>query len=195
MINRANPNASARSHNINRQTENRTRNENKRFGVNNSDKIEISKEAKAASKIPANAMEIWDEHFEQILSEFRSTGTIGQTDKADDDSGNKGRDKLAAMKIAKRIANGDNVPIEDHRWLAEYDSSLYKAALQASLIADNDDPKDYDSLIEEMFAEDHARASAESVDPEADAAVAAVETTDAAIDTAEIPTESVDVYY
>ena len=108
-------------------------------------------------------------------------------DEADDKDDTEAKKKLAAMKIAMRIANGDNVPIDDHRWLAEYDSALYKAALKASLVADNDDPKDYDSLIEEMFGGDHAGASVEGIDTEADAAAVAVDAADA-------PVESVDVY-
>ena len=87
-----------------------------------------------------------------------------------------------------RIANGDNVPMVDHRFLAEYDSALYKTALKASLVANNDDPKDYDSLVEEMFAEDHARAGSERIDSETGVDSEAAEVADA-------PTESVDVYH
>jgi len=69
---------------------------------------------------------------------------------------------MTAMKIAKRISNGDNVPMQDHRFLAEFDPNLYKAALKASLVADNDDPEDYESLADELAAAENAKALRDS---------------------------------
>ena len=188
MVNRASPYFTAHSHSIKRQTGNRTRNEDKRVGVNISDKIEISKEARAASKAAPDIEAEPEDKIDQMLREYINTGGMRRFDETDDKDDTEAKKKLAAMKIAMRIANGDNVPIDDHRWLAEYDSALYKAALKASLVADNDDPKDYDSLIEEMFGGDNAGTSAEGIDTEADVGGTAV-------DAADVPVESIDVYH
>jgi len=66
------------------------------------------------------------------------------------------------MKIAQRVSKGDNVPMQDHRFLAEFDSSLYKTALKASMVAENDNPEDHESLIDELAATEQAKAGAVS---------------------------------
>ena len=48
------------------------------------------------------------------------------------------------------------------RFLAEYDSALYKAALKASLTAKNDDPETHESLADELLA--HENALCEQID-------------------------------
>ena len=188
MIKNVISNPAASLQKFHRQPENKTRNAIRRFDFNISDKIEISKEARTASKIPPSAEEAQDDSFEEILEEYKNTFSSTRTEEADDAAALERKSKLAAMKIAKRIANGDNVPMQDHRWLAEYDSKLYMAALKASLVAENDDPKDYDSLIEEMFGEQNPVASPESEDSELDAVEVAEELAD-------VPAESVDAYY
>ncbi|MCL2616009.1 MAG: hypothetical protein FWD96_00020 [Defluviitaleaceae bacterium] len=57
------------------------------------------------------------------------------------------RKKLIALEIATRIMNGDEVPTQDHRFLAEFDIALYAKAL--SLRQPNDDPEKHDSLLED----------------------------------------------
>jgi len=188
MIKNVISNPTARLPNSNKLQENSIRNASRRFGFNTSDKIEISKEARTASKTPLATDEIQDDSFEEILAEYKNTYSSTRTEEVDDAAALERKSKLAAMKIAKRIANGDNVPMQDHRWLAEYDSKLYMAALKASLVAENDDPKDYDSLIEEMFGEQNPVASPESEDSELDAVEVAEELAD-------VPAESVDAYY
>jgi hypothetical protein len=182
MINNVKTNPASHFPKVSKQAENKPRN-NIRLSTSFSDKIEISDEARAASrakiksadmqqKIPhrGNTKDLYadeqDDTIEKILEEYRNSGSIGRTDDADDAAAAERRNKLAAMKIAMRISNGDNVPLQDHRFLAEYDPNLYKAALKASLVADNKDPKDYDSLVDEMAADENARMRPESEKPE-----------------------------
>ena len=79
----------------------------------------------------------------------------------------EGRRKLTAMRIALRIASGDKVPWQDHKFLAEYDAGLYRAALKASLSADKEEPEDHDSLVDEMAAEESKFNDAESANSSA----------------------------
>jgi len=115
------------------------------------DKIEISDEAKAA--------------LYQDALDYVNKVTSGVDDKAGiSDIANEvdpeKRRELVAFKIAMRIARGDNVPEADHRFLVEYDSKLYMAAMRARTIAENKDPKDYESLAEALFALEAAEAEA-----------------------------------
>ena len=59
------------------------------------------------------------------------------------------RDKLTALRIAMRIASGNNVPMRDHRFLMDFDSSMYNDAIRMSLVSTNDDPRDYEALTED----------------------------------------------
>ena len=77
-------------------------------------------------------------------------------DEVEDATITEARRKLTAMKIAQRIAKGDNVPMQDHRFLAEFDSALYKASLKASLTANNDEPETHESLADELLAIENA---------------------------------------
>jgi len=119
--------------------------------------------------------EVSEEPLEKVLEEYNANMT-GRTDEANGDDTEAQR-KMTAMKIARRISNGDNVPMQDHRFLAEYDSNLYKAALKASLVAENDDPKDYDSLVDEMLAEENAKANPDIQNPELAADTESTDTT------------------
>ena len=190
MIKNVISNPAANLQKFHRQPENKTRNANRHFGMNIADKIEISKEARAALRNLSKELETPDETIEQMIEEYSNTGAFERVDKTEDDSKNdEQKRRLAAIKIAMRIANGDNVPIEDHKWLAEYDSKLYMAALKASLVAENDDPKDYDSLIEEMFGGQPPATDAEyEGSSELDAEINTEEATDD-------PAESIDAYY
>ncbi|MBR3840206.1 MAG: hypothetical protein IKM20_03620 [Erysipelotrichales bacterium] len=51
------------------------------------------------------------------------------------------------MKIAMRILNGDEVPAKDAQYLMENDPDLYEMAV--SMRQENDDPKRYDSVLED----------------------------------------------
>ena len=188
MIKNVNPNISAQKPDLAKYIKNRTRTEFKSVSKITYDKIEISKEARDASKIPPNIDEESDDPIEQILEEYNNSLSFDRTNETDDAAAAERKKKLMAMKIAMRIANGDNVPMQDHRFLAEYDSKLYMAAMKASLTADNKDPKDYDSLVDEMFAEENAGVNVESQDDEIDA-----ESETESLDN-NISLESVDVY-
>ena len=55
--------------------------------------------------------------------------------------------KLTAIRISNRIANGDNVPHEDHQFLLEFNPGMYQLAMAQSIAAQNNDPEDHDSLL------------------------------------------------
>jgi len=55
--------------------------------------------------------------------------------------------KIKCMQIAMRIMAGDNVPIEDHRYLAKNDMELYSKAI--SMRVEKQDPKEHDRLSED----------------------------------------------
>ena len=55
--------------------------------------------------------------------------------------------KLKCLQIAMRIMRGDDVPWQDHRFLAENDSKLYLQAM--SLRMENDDPERHKRLSED----------------------------------------------
>jgi len=187
MVKNVNSNIASQFTGLEKQFEKRVRFDFTNVSRILTDKIDISREARAASRSNPGAEEEPEGLIDKMMSEFVDPVRIDRSDEADDSIASEARQRLAAMKIAMRIANGDNVPMEDHKFLAEYDAALYKAAMEASVVANNDDPKDYDSLVEELFAEGGARASGESCDGEA---VTDGETADAA----NVPAESVDVY-
>jgi hypothetical protein len=119
------------------------------------DIMEISTEAKTAwAAVKADKEAEYENDSDKLDEKIREfiNSKVSQTNENDDTAAAEGRRKLTAMKIAMRIARGDNVPEQDHRFLAEYDSALYKAALRASLTADNDDPETHDSLADELVA-------------------------------------------
>lgn len=51
------------------------------------------------------------------------------------------------LTIAQRITRGDNVPTKDMKYLMEHEPDLYKQAIM--MRRPNDDPKDYDSVLDE----------------------------------------------
>lgn len=60
-------------------------------------------------------------------------------------SGNRIQDLAKCMKIARRIMNGDKVPLKDHRFLAEKFPELYKNSLMFK--KHNPEPKKYKSVL------------------------------------------------
>jgi len=133
----------------------------------------------------ASETEQADEPAEETAQD---TGATASAMKEVGNAGDGAEDKLKAMRIAMRIAKGDNVPLKDHRFLAEYDSRLYKVSMEASLMAENRNPEDHESLVEtdeNQTAEQGVQDAESSEDPTAD--------TDS---NEEIPThaESIDMY-
>jgi len=110
-----------------------------------------------------------DDDVEAILTKHENVEAANRTGVMDEASETESQRRMTAMKISRRIANGDNVPMQDHRFLAEFDPNLYKASLKASMVADNDDPEDYDSLVDEMLAAENAKANPQSEATETEA--------------------------
>ena len=85
------------------------------------------------------------------------------------------RNKLTALRIAMRIANGDNVPMRDHRFLMEFDSNMYNDAIRMSLVSANDEPRDYDTLTEDSSDENSAGYATHNADAPNDTAATSSE--------------------
>jgi len=99
-----------------------------------------------------------DDTVEELLSEYENPGISGGVSETDDSAETEAQKKMTAFKISQRISKGDNVPMQDHRFLAEYDPNLYKASLKASLVADNKEPENHDSLADALAAPGQANA-------------------------------------
>ena len=67
--------------------------------------------------------------------------------------------KIQCLRIALRIMSGDNVPKEDHRFLAKHDIELYTKAI--SMRMEKEDPEDFDRISEDEES-DEAGNEAES---------------------------------
>lgn len=65
--------------------------------------------------------------------------------------------KLKCLQIASRILAGDRVPPEDSRFLLENDPKLYQMAVTGRL--PKEDPKEYDSLLDDEDREEPEPAS------------------------------------
>ena len=61
----------------------------------------------------------------------------------------KSMDEARAITIAFRLMAGDHVPPGDEKFLAEYNMKLYGQAKTIGIMVQNQDPKDYDSILEE----------------------------------------------
>jgi len=104
---------------------------------------------------PLNLRDELARHAEQAES-ARQTAEI---------QGRHSRDMQKAMEIAARILNGDNVPQSDKDFLLETSPGMFKLAMSARRL-DNNDPNDYDALARDrdgsspaaqLFGEDMAR--------------------------------------
>lgn len=67
--------------------------------------------------------------------------------KDDDEKSSRFLDMAKCMKIARRILNGDKVPLKDMRFLARKDPDLYKMAL--TFKRHNPEPKKYKTVLDE----------------------------------------------
>ncbi len=93
------------------------------------DTVEISDEAK--------------QKYAEYLSLQQSLDAMNQQD----DAANEAADDIAKiMTIFRRIANGDHVPSCDEKKLLEYSSEMYQMAKNIAMIAENDDPEEYESV-------------------------------------------------
>ena len=170
MVGNIKANAAQNPYKLSNQSANADRIDRRNPDFSNVDRIDISIDALRASKLAAvhdgsnNETEEPVEAVEKMLEEYKNTGSVSKTDSDDDAIAAEARRKMTAMKIAKRISNGDNVPMQDHRFLAEFDANLYKAALKASMVADNKDPEDHESLADELAATEAALANRADLD-------------------------------
>jgi hypothetical protein len=119
------------------------------------------------------------EDFQRMLDEMRGRFRelregLENAQKAGEGMAEAMKEKIRCLQIAMRIMSGDNVPIEDERYLAEKDIKLYNQA--KTLRIEKKDPKECDSLLEEEkkadgdgdeSAEAQASDGAEATDAEA----------------------------
>ncbi len=82
-------------------------------------------------------------------------------------------DFAKCIKIALRIMNGDQVPLQDHRFLAEKEPALYENAIM--MRRHNEDPEKHDSLLDDEKKDTAAAdiSSSEATVPDAQPAAAA----------------------
>lgn len=66
------------------------------------------------------------------------------------------------MKIAMRLLHGDKVPAEDIQYLMENQPDLYKMAM--TMRNENDDPKEYESVLEDEDSEADSENSLEPIE-------------------------------
>lgn len=138
--------------------------------------------ATAAQYTPSDSQE--EDALEQYLGSMREGANdilqkLREASEANDAAAEHWRNKILALRIAMRIANGDNVPIRDHRFLMEFDSSMYNEAVKMSVVSNNDDPENYDALTEDpdddragYAADDVGKADTAAASPEPQAQAA-----------------------
>ena len=90
------------------------------------------------TKNEANAMHQDSAHI--------SAEALASAQEQGDAMGGAANQKLMAIRISNRIANGDNVPHQDHRFLLDFSPGMYQLALARSMSAENSEPEDYDAL-------------------------------------------------
>lgn len=59
------------------------------------------------------------------------------------------KDLTKMLEIARRISDGDKVPLKDERKLMEYNYKLYLAAKSAAALNEKENPKEYDTMFSE----------------------------------------------
>jgi len=168
VVSNVNSNKTPYSYSLNNQASNENKTGRKNLTFNNVDRIDISIDAlRASQNVNTSGLlddEPEEEHepIEKLLEEYKNSGVISETKSEDDSIAAAARMKMTAMKIAMRISKGDIVPMQDHRFLAEYDSALYKAAMNASVVANNKDPERHESLADELAAYEAEKANRSS---------------------------------
>lgn len=63
-------------------------------------------------------------------------------------------DLAKAVEIARRLMHGDTVPQSDEKFLMDFDKDMYLGAKSMQALAQNEDPKKYDSLLEDEEGEE-----------------------------------------
>ena len=98
-----------------------------------------------------------DAETERYVAEFNSYVAKQQSEAGQD----MAEDMAKAMTTARRIANGDIVPMTDERKLLEYDEELYRMAKMSAMLHQMEEHRKHKSLYEDE--EDR-----EYTDPEAE---------------------------
>jgi len=105
------------------------------------DIVEISNKAKQSSDEMQAKLEEMRNRCRQLREDLKRAGEAGEG------MAEAMKEKIKCLIIAMRIMSGDNVPDEDHRFLADRDPELYHQAV--SLRIEKEDPEDYDRLSED----------------------------------------------
>ncbi len=109
-----------------------------------SESIEISDSEKAENKKKA------EEAREKMLRESEMDMLEKQLESSNEEAESTAEGFAAfgkCLTIAQRITRGDNVPQKDIKYLMEKEPDLYKQAIM--LRRPNNDPKDYESVLED----------------------------------------------
>lgn len=78
-------------------------------------------------------------------------------------------DLAKAVEIARRLMHGDIVPQSDEKFLMDFDKDMYLGAKSMQALAQNEDKKKYDSILEEEEEEEGSSVSMEAGDVVIDA--------------------------
>lgn len=78
-------------------------------------------------------------------------------------------DLTKAVEIARRLMHGDIVPQSDEKFLMDFDKDMYLGAKSMQALAQNEDKKKYDSILEDEEEEDGSSVSIEGGDAVIDA--------------------------
>lgn len=85
-----------------------------------------------------------EESFRQSLQEQMESAK-----EAAEGTGEGFEDMAKALEIARRLMHGDRVPGADEKFLMDFNKDMYMQAKSMQLMAQNEDSKDYDSLLED----------------------------------------------
>lgn len=85
-----------------------------------------------------------EESFRQSLQEQMESAK-----EAAEGTGEGFEDMARALEIARRLMNGDRVPGSDEKFLMDFNKDMYMQAKSMQLMAQNEDSKDYDSILED----------------------------------------------
>ena len=78
-------------------------------------------------------------------------------------------DLAKAVEIARRLMHGDIVPQSDEKFLMDFDKDMYLGAKSMQALAQNEDKKKYDSLLEDEEEGEGSSVSVEGGDAVIDA--------------------------
>lgn len=113
------------------------------------EKSETANEEIASSMNTAQegvSLEISDESKQKWMDLLNMQMQMENIRKQNENADEMVEDVLKIMEIFRRIANGDIVPPQDEQKLLEYSSEMYHAAKSAAMLAENEDPEEYESV-------------------------------------------------